>query len=433
MIKIKKIKLNLILGVLVAFLLYQIIISEGYAILVARQQSGNINLDVPVQGINFVKVFAFAIFLATIIIFNTKRFRKINFNKISLYLILTVIVSILAGIEIVIMLMRIILVMCPNVIDFISNNYLVSINSVYFIILLGIGTFLFVFLTLVNRKVKYIKFLTKEVKRIKDDGFGKTIEVKGNDELAQLCDSINNMSLELGEKIENEKIMEKNKSELITNVSHDLRTPLTSIIGYVDLLKKNGFQDKDKFKEYIDVIDERTRSLNKLINELFEYTKLTSHDIKLNYSKVEIGSLVEQLVGEYTPIFNREGLKVYKDISSEDIFINIDVEKIVRVLENLLTNAKKYSLRNDKVLVTLYKEDDEYVVISLANKTKNIDKDELNNIFERFYKVDKSRKEQDSAGLGLSIVKRIVELHNGEVNAELDNDVIEFIVKLPLK
>ena len=109
MIKIKKIKLNLILGVLVAFLLYQIIISEGYAILVARQQSGNINLDVPVQGINFVKVFAFAIFLATIIIFNTKRFRKINFNKISLYLILTVIVSILAGIEIVIMLMRIIL------------------------------------------------------------------------------------------------------------------------------------------------------------------------------------------------------------------------------------------------------------------------------------------------------------------------------------
>ena len=105
----------------------------------------------------------------------------------------------------------------------------------------------------------------------------------------------------------------------------------------------------------------------------------------------------------------------------------------MRVLENLLTNAKKYSLRNDKVLVTLYKEDDEYVVISLANKTKSIDKDELNNIFERFYKVDKSRKEQDSAGLGLSIVKRIVELHNGEVNAELDNDVIEFIVKLPLK
>lgn len=105
----------------------------------------------------------------------------------------------------------------------------------------------------------------------------------------------------------------------------------------------------------------------------------------------------------------------------------------MRVLENLITNAKKYSLRNDKVLVTLYKEDDEYVVISLANKTKNIDKDELNNIFERFYKIDKSRKEQDSAGLGLSIVKRIVELHNGEVNAELDNDVIEFIVKLPLK
>lgn len=147
---------------------------------------------------------------------------------------------------------------------------------------------------------------------------------------------------------------------------------------------------------------------------------------------MEIGSLVEQLVGEYTPIFNREGLEVYKDISNEDIFINVDVEKIVRVLENLLTNAKKYTLRNNKVLIRLYKENG-YVVISLANKTENLDKNELKNIFERFYKVDKSRKEQDSAGLGLSIVKRIVELHNGEVDAELDNDVIEFIVKLPLK
>ncbi|GAA0777462.1 hypothetical protein GCM10008908_32680 [Clostridium subterminale] len=431
MINFKKVKMNLILGVLVGFLLSQIIIGEGYAILVANQQSGNIDLGLPVEGVNFFKILALVVFLATIIIFNTKKFRNINFNKISLYLILTVIVSIIAGVEIVIIIISIIFKVCPNVIEYIVNNYFIAINSGYMLFFLGVGTFLFVFLVLVNKKVKYIKFLTREVKVIKDNGFGKTIEIKGKDELAELCESINNMSLELREKIDNEKVIEKNKNELITNVSHDLRTPLTSIIGYVDLLKKNGFKDKKKFDSYIGVIDERTKSLNKLINELFEFTKLNSHDIKLNYSNVEIGSLIEQLVGEYIPIFNKEGLEIYKDIVDKDIFINVDIEKIVRVLENLLTNAKKYSIKNTKVLVRMFEEND-YVVISVANRVENISRGDLYNIFERFYKVDKSRKEQDSTGLGLSIVKRIVELHNGDIKVDLKDDIIEFNVMLPL-
>lgn len=423
--------MNLILGVLVGFLLSQIIIGEGYAILVANQQSGNIDLGLPVEGVNFFKVLALVVFLATIIIFNTKKFRNINFNKISLYLILTIIVSIIAGVEIVIITISIIFKVCPNLIEYIANNYFIAINSGYMLFFLGVGTFLFVFLVLVNKKVKYIKFLTREVKVIKYNGFGKTIEIKGKDELAELCESINNMSLELREKIDNEKVIEKNKNELITNVSHDLRTPLTSIIGYVDLLKKNGFKDKKKFDSYIGVIDERTKSLNKLINELFEFTKLNSHDIKLNYSNVEIGSLIEQLVGEYIPIFNKEGLEIYKDIVDKDIFINVDIEKIVRVLENLLTNAKKYSIKNTKVLVRMLEEND-YVVISVANRAENISRGDLYNIFERFYKVDKSRKEQDSTGLGLSIVKRIVELHNGDIKIDLKDDIIEFNVMLPL-
>ncbi|MGG7178365.1 sensor histidine kinase [Clostridium paraputrificum] len=431
MIKLKKIKINLILGVVVGFLLSQIIIVEGYAILVANQQKENIDLGLPVEGVNFFKIIAFIMFLATVLIFNTKKFRNINFNKISIYLILTVIVSIIAGIEMVIIIISIVFKIFPNFIEYIRTNYFVSINSAYMLFFLGVGTFIFVFLLLVNKKVKYIKFLTKEVKVIKDNGFGKTIEVKGKDELADLCESINSMSLELREKIDNEKLIEKNKNELITNVSHDLRTPLTSIIGYIDLLKKNGFNDKDKFDNYIEVIDERTKSLNKLINELFEFTKLNSHDIKLNISNVEIGSLIEQLVGEYTPIFNKEGLEISTDIVDKDIFINVDIEKLVRALENLLTNAKKYSVKNTKVLVRLFEENDN-IIISIANKTENISIEELGNIFERFYKVDKSRKEKDSTGLGLSIVKRIVELHNGDIKVELKDDIIEFNIMLPL-
>ncbi|HBJ2621251.1 TPA: HAMP domain-containing histidine kinase [Clostridium botulinum] len=431
MIDFKKVRINLIWGIIIGFFLSQVIIAEGYAILVSRQQINNWD-HLSIDGITGFRTLAFIVFIATIAIFNTKKFRKLNLNKISIYLILVVIIAVVVAIQAILIIISIVFKRYPNIQEYIGKDYFISINAFYIISFLGIAIFLITFVSLVNRKVKYIKFLTKEVKVIKDEGFGKTIKVKGKDELSELCQSINDMSLELRKKIDNEKIIEKNKNELITSVSHDLRTPLTSIIGYVDLLKKNEFNDKEKFDNYIEVIDERTKSLNRLINELFEYTKLTSHDIKLNYSRLEIVSLIEQMVGEYTPIFNKENLEVVKDITDKDIFINADIEKIVRVLENLLTNAIKYSVKNSKVLIKLFEEND-YVVVSVSNKAKDITENDLKNIFERFYKVDKSRKEQDSTGLGLSIVKRIVELHNGEIDVNLNEDIIEFKISLPLE
>ncbi|NFN14269.1 HAMP domain-containing histidine kinase [Clostridium botulinum] len=432
MIDFKKVRINLIWGIIIGFFLSQVIIAEGYAILVSRQENYSADFGLPFEGMVGCRILAFIVFIATIAIFNTKKFRKLNLNKISIYLILVVIIAVVVAIQAILIIISIVFKRYPNIQEYIGKDYFISINAFYIISFLGIAIFLITFVSLVNRKVKYIKFLTKEVKVIKDEGFGKTIKVKGKDELSELCQSINDMSLELRKKIDNEKIIEKNKNELITSVSHDLRTPLTSIIGYVDLLKKNEFNDKEKFDNYIEVIDERTKSLNRLINELFEYTKLTSHDIKLNYSRLEIVSLIEQMVGEYTPIFNKENLEVIKDITDKDIFINADIEKIVRVLENLLTNAIKYSVKNSKVLIKLFEEND-YVVVSVLNKAKDITEDDLKNIFERFYKVDKSRKEQDSTGLGLSIVKRIVELHNGEIDVNLNEDIIEFKISLPLE
>lgn len=429
MIKFKKV--NLLLGIFIGLFLAGIIIAEGYVILLGNQQLDGEYLEISTEGINIFKILAFIIFIATIAVFNTKRFKNMNLNKISIYLTIAVIISFITAIEATIIITSTISKMYPNIIEHVVDNYFISINLAYIILFLGVAIFIIVFVAFVNKKVKYIKFLTKEVKIIKDNGFGKIIKVKGEDELAELCKSINSMSLELRKKIDNEKIIEKNKNELISNVSHDLRTPLTSIIGYVDLLKKNGFEDKEKFDAYIEVIDERTKSLNKLINELFEYTKLNSHDIKLNYSKVEMGALLEQLVGEYTPIFAKANLELYKDIVNKDIFLNADIEKLVRALENLLTNAKKYSVKNSKVFVRLFEKNNN-IVISIANETENICKDDLDNIFERFYKVDKSRNNQESTGLGLSIVKRIVELHNGDIKVDFKDNIIDFKIILPL-
>ena len=267
---------------------------------------------------------------------------------------------------------------------------------------------------------------------IKEDGFGRTIEVKGKDELAELCESINSMSVELKQKIDNERKLEQNKSELITNVSHDLRTPLTSIMGYIDLIKNEQYKNEDDFKEYIGIIDDKAKTLNKLINELFEYTKLTSTDIQLNYSEVDIISLVDQIAGEYEYVFEKEDLKLKKEILGEEIILRIDIEKIVRVLDNLLTNAKKYSTRGTEVFLKLAEEADN-LMISISNKTNEIKEEDLGNIFERFYKGDKSRKDIESSGIGLSIVKRIIELHNGVIYVDMNKDIITFTINLPLK
>ena len=405
------------------------IMVEGYVILASREMANGLVYEIAAKDLSIFKIIAVLVFMVTIILFNTRKIKSMNLNKIGIYLILSVIGALIAAIEFIALGMTCVVKFMPDVTSYVTENYLLAMNMIYIVVLLGIAVFLLVFTLFVNKKVKYIKFLSSEVKVIKDEDFGKTIEVRGQDELAELCSSINNMSLELREKIDNEKKIEQNKNELITNVSHDLRTPLTSILGYVDLLKQNGFEDKEKFVEYISIIDERSKSLNTLINELFEYTKLNSHDIKLNYSTVEIGSLVEQLSGEYSLIFKKEGLELISEIPEEDIFVDIDIQMIVRALENLLINAKKYSVRNSQVLVKLLQESND-IVISVENKVENISQDDLDNLFERFYKVDKARKTGDSTGLGLSIVKRVVELHKGLVKAELINGVIKFKIIL---
>ena len=429
MIKFKGIGINLILGVLMGILFATMIMVEGYVILASMEMANGLVYEIAAKDLSIFKIIAVLVFMVTIILFNTRKIKSMNLNKIGIYLILSVIGALIAAIEFIALGMTCVVKFMPDVTSYVTENYLLAMNMIYIVVLLGIAVFLLVFTLFVNKKVKYIKFLSSEVKVIKDEDFGKTIEVRGQDELAELCSSINNMSLELREKIDNEKKIEQNKNELITNVSHDLRTPLTSILGYVDLLKQNGFEDKEKFVEYISIIDERSKSLNTLINELFEYTKLNSHDIKLNYNTVEIGSLVEQLSGEYSLIFKKEGLELISEIPEEDIFVDIDIQMIVRALENLLINAKKYSVRNSQVLVKLLQESND-IVISVENKVENISQDDLDNLFERFYKVDKARKTGDSTGLGLSIVKRVVELHKGLVKAELINGVIKFKIIL---
>lgn len=429
MIKLIKVKkYNLIFGVIIGFVLAQMVLAEGYAILASKQQSGEI-FDVNLlAGVNNpLKMLALVVFIITVIIFNTKVFRKINLNKIGLYLILVILVSIIVAIQGTFIFCRIIFLLYPNFEYKIINNYFFSINIFYIVAFFGISTFLITFALLVNIKVNYIKYLTKEVKIIKNEGFGKVIKVKGGDELAELCGSINDMSLELGEKIANEKKIENNKNELITNISHDLKTPLTSIIGYLELLNSTEISERKK-DEYIQIAYNKSLRLKELVNELFEYTKLASNELILKKDRINISVVLSQAVGESIINFSDKNIDVVLDNPYDELFCNVDSAQILRVFENLIKNAEKYSDINSvfKVVVRLEKKQ---IVISFRNKCTEIKEEDLENIFEKFYRKNKSRSNEGS-GLGLPIAKRIIELYGGNILAEKINEDIKFNIYL---
>lgn len=298
------------------------------------------------------------------------------------------------------------------------------------IFIIGIGTFLIVFLLLVNNKIKYIKYISREVSKIANEDLGLSLKIRGSDELAELCKSINYMSEQLKNKFEHEREIETTKNELITNVSHDLRTPLTAIIGYLDILKNEKYTSRDEEREYIASTYNLSIKLKKLIDELFEYTKISRSHIALELEEVDLSSILIQMLGEYTPIFEAKGLRLITDIN-EELHAKIDVEKMVRAFDNILSNAEKYSIKPSEIIVKAENKSG-YSNITISNKGEHIEPDKLNKMFEKFYRVDISRSSEiEGSGLGLAITKKIVELHEGEIWAECDGNIITINVRLP--
>ncbi|WP_259417895.1 sensor histidine kinase [Bacillus toyonensis] len=304
--------------------------------------------------------------------------------------------------------------------------------AMLFVFAFAIFTFIILFLILVRKKIVYLKLISDNVNDIANGKLGLTIGIKGKDELTQLAQNINYMSKELENTFEQERRLERTKNELITNVSHDLRTPLTSIIGYIDLLKRGQYNSKTQLQEYLETTYLKSQRLKYLIDELFEYTRLSGIDAKLNFNEVDLSGLLEQIVGEYIPIFEKESLNVQKSITEETIPIFMDVEKMVRVYENLFMNAIKYSMKPSELSVCLELIDNK-AILKVSNKVEKPPVSDPNKLFERFFRGDKARKNDQGNGLGLAISKRIVELHNGNIHAEYKDGWMSFIVEHPTK
>ncbi len=301
-------------------------------------------------------------------------------------------------------------------------------------IFVGFLFFISGFLILTKNKMDYIQELSNTVHIISTGDLKYAAPVKGNDELTNLAKSINVMARDIDERIEEERHLEKTKQELITNVSHDLRTPLTSIIGYLGLAQSQKISAKQK-DEYIDIAYSKSERLKELINELFEYTKLQSPDNKPNFTAVNLVDLLDQLIEEMIPMAEERGLSITKSIIKKDILLQADVPQIVRLFENLISNAIKYSYTSDPILLSVHGIDASgYVTISIENTIDEISDEEISKMFERFYRLEKSRSsETGGSGLGLAISEGIVHLHEGKIYAKkLSEHRIAITVKLPV-
>jgi signal transduction histidine kinase len=313
----------------------------------------------------------------------------------------------------------------------IHTNKITHENS-FMALIIAVGAFIILFILITNKKMKYVEEISAGLKEISTGDLSYRVERKGKDELNTLAGNINHMAEEIEEMIEKERKAEKAKNELITNVSHDLRTPLTSVMGYLGLIRDKKYESEEQMEEYLHIASTKAEKLKLLIEALFEYTKLTNDGTKLKIEEVNINELVEQLIEELIPIFDDNALEVVKNIPSEKMYLKIDSDKMVRVFENILMNAVKYGYKPGQITVDISKQETK-LLISISNRGDHIEEEDLERLFDRFYRVDKARSTASGgSGLGLAIAKSIVELHNGRIWAKSEGNLITFIIELNL-
>ncbi|NLC45416.1 MAG: sensor histidine kinase, partial [Clostridiales bacterium] len=239
-------------------------------------------------------------------------------------------------------------------------------------------------------------------------------------------ENLNNISSGMSNAVEERMKSERLKTELITNVSHDIKTPLTSIINYVDLIKREEIEDVT-IKGYVDVLDRQSYRLKKLIDDLADASKASTGNLAVNSARTEVGVLLTQTTGEYEEKMRDNDLELVLNQPEEEIFIMADGRLLWRVFDNLMGNICKYSQAGTRAYLNLEKSNGR-AIITFRNISKyalNISSDEL---MERFVRGDSSRTTEGS-GLGLSIAKSLVELQNGELDLIIDGDLFKVILK----
>lgn len=313
------------------------------------------------------------------------------------------------------------------------REFFYSITSVRTLIIPILIIWIIGTLVLLYRLLKKVFGYIDEVGKATEDLVNKDVEyIELPDELEEIQKRMNHLKRE-SEK--NEKLAKENeekKDELIVYLAHDIKTPLTSMIGYLSILDEIDDMPKKKQKNYISIALDKSYRLEDLINELFDVARFNSEKIVLEKEELNLNLMMEQIIDDFYPTLR----EVNKSITlnyDEPISINGDPDKLSRVFNNLIKNAISYSKEESEIVIDL-KKDNNNAIVEVINKGKQISKEKLSKIFEKFYRLDSARTSRTGgSGLGLAIAKDIVELHNGTIIAESNEEETTFRVTLPLK
>ena len=296
--------------------------------------------------------------------------------------------------------------------------------------LIGVALFIVYFLILSQRLYVSLAKIAAGIERMSSGDLNTRVRIEGEDEFALIGEKLNCMALDISMLMESERKNERIKNNLITNVAHDLRTPLTSVIGYLDLLVKNPDLEEEMKTRYMTIAYDKALRLQKLIEDLFSYTKVSQGEVKPKLAPLDVVKLMEQMIDEFYPFFQDAGLAYEFTTSHAAIMVMADGDMLARAFSNLLGNAVKYGKDGKNIRVRIQK-NGEMVSISVINYGKVISAKDLEYIFDRFYRVEGSRSEETGgSGLGLAIAKRIVMLHEGSIKAKSDMEGTVFEVTL---
>lgn len=303
--------------------------------------------------------------------------------------------------------------------------------------------FVEIFFKLIDFTIEYIRKLRRSIQQVTSGNYGVQCEVEYDDELGSLAANINVLSKTLlAKEKESEKLKEKEraaldiernaerqKNELITNVAHDLRTPLTTIVGYLELIKDDTALSKEDVHKYSGIAYEKSIRLQEMMDDLFEFTKLDNTDIKLNKSMINLSGLIMQMTDEFYPSFKDCNITPSMNLPEEDIYVQGDGQLLARVFDNLISNALKYGYHNTDLKIEV-SGDEKYATVKVINHGDTIAPEDLPLLFNKFYRTDSSRNSKTGGtGLGLAITKNIVDLHHGDISVTSDDQITTFIVK----
>ncbi|MCM6796186.1 sensor histidine kinase [Levilactobacillus brevis] len=304
-----------------------------------------------------------------------------------------------------------------------------------FIGFMGLADILVVWWRLIRRyRQMQLHHIIDELHYIASGHFDHRVPFRVTGDVQRVVDSVNALVDSVIHSMDEERAIEKSKDELITNVSHDIRTPLTSIIGYLGLIEDKQYHSQEDLLKYTHTAFLKSKQMKSLVEDLFEYTKVRQTDTPLSLTNIDLAAMLEQLAASFELEAQKKGMTIGSSSTPSVLMMEADPEKLVRIFNNLVANALKYGDGGKQINLIAKQVNDHELEVRVTNDGPKIPKESLSMIFERFYRVEESRsKETGGTGLGLAIAQSIVALHGGYIYVESDDDLTSFVIHLPVK